>query len=246
MILGIVSSDPGLVLGIGPDDRGNGEYPVALSGRVPVLINFDNGPIQVGDRIALSTSTPGVGMKARLGDTSVGIALESYTATSTGNSIMVFMNLDFGTDVQMLAQQIASSTATSTASSILDSFATASNALSSALSTALSVITNIAQSGVHELGIAVHASLGIFDKIFAKEVHTDNLCVGTVCVTQEQFLRMIQSSGTAAAAVTAPPPAAPSAPVAPLLDTASTTVNTASTTTPPSPSIDTASSTEGV
>jgi hypothetical protein len=211
-ILGVVSSNPGLVLGIDPSGAVSGQYPIALSGRVPVHVNLDNGSIQTGDRVALSTSTPGIGMKARLGDTSVGVALESYTATSIGNSIMVFMNLNSGTDVQMLAQKLASSTATSTASSILSSFATASLALGNALSQALSAITNITQSGVRELGIAVHASLGVFDKIFAKEVHTDNLCVGNVCVTQDQFLKMIQSSGTAAAVTAPPPPITPPAP----------------------------------
>ncbi len=37
--------------------------------------------------------------------------------------------------------------------------------------------------------------LGVFNKIFASEVHTDNLCVGAVCVTEEQFLGMVQASG---------------------------------------------------
>jgi hypothetical protein len=238
-IIGIVSTAPGLTLGLGPDDSGQGAYPVALAGRVPVKISLQNGPIAVGDHITLS-SVPGIGMKADPFDPTVGIALESYTATSTGNSIMVFMNLDSGADVQMLAQKIASSTATSTASSILSGFADASIALTNALSGALSAITDIAQSGVRELGIAVHASLGIFDKIFAKEVHTDNLCVGTVCVTQDQFLKMIQSSGTAAAAPAAPPP--PSAPVAPPPPdtTASTTANVPPVASPPT---DTSSST---
>ncbi|MEO5646655.1 MAG: tail fiber domain-containing protein [Candidatus Paceibacterota bacterium] len=33
--------------------------------------------------------------------------------------------------------------------------------------------------------------------IFSKKVTTDELCVGTVCVTQQQFMQMVQKSGTA-------------------------------------------------
>ena len=226
-IIGIVSTAPGLILGLGPDDSGQGSYPIALAGRVPAKVSLENGPIAIGDHITIS-SVPGVGMRADQFDPTVGIALEPYTATSTGNSILVFMNLNAGTDVQMLAQKIASSTATSTSSSILSGFATASIALTNALSQALSAITNIAQSGVRELGVAVHASLGIFDKIFVKEVHTDNLCVGDVCVTQDQFLRMIQSSGMSAAAAAAPP-----SPVAPVEPSPGTTSSTTPTVTPP-------------
>ena len=36
---------------------------------------------------------------------------------------------------------------------------------------------------------------GITD-LFTKRIHTDELCVGTVCVTQDQFLQMVNNSGT--------------------------------------------------
>jgi hypothetical protein len=48
------------------------------------------------------------------------------------------------------------------------------------------------------------------NKLFAKEVHTDTLCVGNTCVTQEQFLAMVaassasQSSASLAPAVETP------------------------------------------
>ena len=42
-----------------------------------------------------------------------------------------------------------------------------------------------------------NATNGITD-IFAKRIHTDELCVGTVCVTQEQFLQMAQDHDVSA------------------------------------------------
>ncbi len=46
-------------------------------------------------------------------------------------------------------------------------------------------------------------------KLFAKEVHTDMLCVGSTCVTQSQFLAMVNAANQAPASA-APPPAQPS------------------------------------
>jgi|GEM_PF-1028818 len=79
-IIGVISTKPGLIMGF--DDvsltAGEGAYPVALKGRVPIKLSTENGPVVKGDRIALS-SIPGVGMKANDGDVVVGIALEDYT-----------------------------------------------------------------------------------------------------------------------------------------------------------------------
>jgi hypothetical protein len=44
------------------------------------------------------------------------------------------------------------------------------------------------------IGWLANAANGI-TKIFAKEVHTDMLCVGETCVTQEQFLAIVQAAG---------------------------------------------------
>ena len=79
-IIGVISTKPGVIMGF--DDTslvaGEGAYPVALKGRVPIKLSTENGPIIKGDRIALS-SIAGVGMKANSGDVVVGIALEDYT-----------------------------------------------------------------------------------------------------------------------------------------------------------------------
>ncbi|MGD0762464.1 MAG: immunoglobulin-like domain-containing protein [Roseiarcus sp.] len=120
-LAGVVSTNPGQVLG---DQNAVGERPIALSGRVPVKVSLQNGPTNIGDRIAVS-STPGVGMKAGAFDDSVGIALESYDGTATSSQITVFIDLQKGIDLNditlgLLGQSVfndLTSSASSTASS---------------------------------------------------------------------------------------------------------------------------------
>ena len=79
-LLGVVSTAPGMVLG-GADGATVGQTvaPVALSGRVPVSVSLGNGPINVGDRLALSSTTPGVAVKALHSGQTIGIALSAYS-----------------------------------------------------------------------------------------------------------------------------------------------------------------------
>lgn len=58
-LLGVVSTQPGLILGPKSDNA----YPIALSGRIPVKITDENGPIRVGDLLT-SSSRPGYAMRA--------------------------------------------------------------------------------------------------------------------------------------------------------------------------------------
>jgi len=100
-LAGIVSSKPGLVLK--DDDAGDTERPIALAGRVPTKVNLEGGDIHIGDRVAIS-SVPGVGKKAGISDNTVGIALENYTAMSTGNTIEVFIDLERGVDTAAIGR----------------------------------------------------------------------------------------------------------------------------------------------
>ncbi len=81
-ILGVVSTNPGIVMG--SDDTsliaGQRSYPLALSGRVPVKLSDENGPVAVGDPLTLS-SVPGIAMKATEADEIIGYALEGFTGT---------------------------------------------------------------------------------------------------------------------------------------------------------------------
>ena len=81
-VIGVISTKPGLLLGY--DDSsliaGQKGYPLALSGRVPVRLSDENGPIEPGDPLTLS-SLPGIAMKATEADMVVGYALEDYNGT---------------------------------------------------------------------------------------------------------------------------------------------------------------------
>lgn len=86
-VLGIVSTNPGMVLG---DKAGMGTpVLVALSGRVPVKVSTENGEIKAGDYLTTS-SNPGVAMKATKAGSIIGTAMMGYSNEGTG-TIMAFV-----------------------------------------------------------------------------------------------------------------------------------------------------------
>jgi len=90
--------------GQGSVDPKDNPMPVALSGRVPVKVSSENGPIAVGDPIT-SSSVAGVGMKATKPGRVVGMALEAYSnadPTAVGK-VMVFVNPHWQGNDKLLA-----------------------------------------------------------------------------------------------------------------------------------------------
>ncbi len=99
-ILGVVSKAPFQTFGKDVLKAGTHHQPVALVGRVSVKVKLDNGEINAGDLIALSTSTPGVGVKAIQSGVVIGTALNDFTADSNVDGdgvgeVMVFINLSY-------------------------------------------------------------------------------------------------------------------------------------------------------
>jgi hypothetical protein len=90
--IGVVSTNPGVTLN--SDAQTNAAhphlYPIALSGRVPVKVSTQNGPIHTGDYLAVS-STPGVAVRAVKPGLVIGQALEDYANTSATGAIMTFV-----------------------------------------------------------------------------------------------------------------------------------------------------------
>ncbi len=102
-LMGVVSTAPGLTLG-GVDGE-NMQYPVALTGRVPVKVSLINGEIKAGDLIT-SSNLAGLGMKATSSGSVIGKALEPLSieqAQACGESypnqlcgrIMVLINISW-------------------------------------------------------------------------------------------------------------------------------------------------------
>jgi hypothetical protein len=91
--------------------------PIALAGRVPVKVNLEGGLINPGDRIALS-SVPGVGKRAGLFDSSVGIAMDTYDgANADANGIgqvIIFLDIEQGVDLNSVGDVLLGTTTPNT------------------------------------------------------------------------------------------------------------------------------------
>jgi hypothetical protein len=82
-VIGIISTNPGLVAGGGNTEENNSytsQKTVALAGRVPVKVSLENGNIKKGDYLT-SSSIAGVAMKATEAGSIIGQALEDYNGT---------------------------------------------------------------------------------------------------------------------------------------------------------------------
>ncbi len=90
--LGIISTNPGLLLGEG---GGSGvPVPVALAGRVPVKVSAENGAILPGDLLT-SSSIPGVAMKATKAGLVIGQALTPFEGDGVSEVIVFVRNSYF-------------------------------------------------------------------------------------------------------------------------------------------------------
>jgi hypothetical protein len=87
-VLGVISTKPALAIGGTSGESANGK-PVALSGRVPVKISQENGPVKKGDLLT-SASAPGMAMKATKAGPILGIAMQDYNGP-TGGTAMLFV-----------------------------------------------------------------------------------------------------------------------------------------------------------
>lgn len=92
-VLGVVSTSPYQTFG--EDVLVNSVHPerIALTGRVPVKVTEENGPIRAGDRLTLSVTTRGYAMKMTYSGESIGIALED--SDEAKDKILMFVNLGY-------------------------------------------------------------------------------------------------------------------------------------------------------
>ncbi len=93
-LIGVISTDPGSLLGgfAGNQFTEEHQVAVALAGRVPVHVSTENGAIEVGDYLTIS-SVPGVARKANDGEQAIGYALEPYFGSEI-DDIQVFIQLE--------------------------------------------------------------------------------------------------------------------------------------------------------
>ncbi|MEK7107517.1 MAG: hypothetical protein AAB899_05025, partial [Patescibacteria group bacterium] len=132
----------------------------------------------------------------------------SLTASNIGANIFSLLGT---TTIDELTN--ATSTATSTTpelqiSAWAGAFADASDSLKNALK-------EFSDAVVQVFGRAIYATVGIFEKIFSKEIHTDKLCVsdgsGETCVTRAQLDSLLAGVAGAVSATSATSTASSSA-----------------------------------
>jgi hypothetical protein len=91
-MVGVVSSAPYQTMGTDIFSTAQHPEPIALAGRVPVLVTDENGKIKAGDLLTVS-STPGVAMKATKAGFTIGTALEdSNCVGDTPCKVLVMVN----------------------------------------------------------------------------------------------------------------------------------------------------------
>ena len=98
--IGVGSATPGFI-GNGPicaidDEQCDSRYGetnalIGLNGQINTWVTTENGAIQPGDPITLSTTIPGVGMKATTSAYVVGYAMESFSGDGMGK-IRIYVN----------------------------------------------------------------------------------------------------------------------------------------------------------
>jgi len=79
-LIGVVTTNPAMTF---YNNDNNDSVRLTLTGRVPVKVSTENGPITAGDYLTAS-STPGVAMKATKPGRMIGTALTSYNGNSIG------------------------------------------------------------------------------------------------------------------------------------------------------------------
>ena len=77
------------------------ERPLVLTGRVPVKIDPESGPIAPGDYLT-SSGKPGLAMKAEKPGRVLGIALEAWGLTGSSDRVLAFINPHGGVGAESL------------------------------------------------------------------------------------------------------------------------------------------------
>jgi len=99
-VLGVVATRPAMVIGSkGP--LGVNGVPVALSGRVPVKVSTENGPIKPGD-VLVAGSIPGTAMRSDKAGVMIGLALENFDQPGVG-TVTAFIKTGYYTGANLKA-----------------------------------------------------------------------------------------------------------------------------------------------
>jgi len=169
--IGVVSSAPSGTIGEDIFTKAKRPRPITLMGRVPVKVSTENGKIQPGDLLTLS-STPGVAMKATEPGRVIGVALESSEKCTqeeleTGNcKILMFINPHWSLGSLTENGSLASSGINEISDQIGE------NSLEIGI---LDQFTLAIKKALEKLGLLIENGIAKVEKIFAKEIVVEGI-----------------------------------------------------------------------
>jgi len=201
-LLGVMAQNSFSILGQGTANT----VRIGMVGRVPAIVSLENGPIHKGDKITSASSTIGVGMKAKRAGYVVGSALESFDetmcdaevkteleaagvvvpSTACVARILVALNPGFDMGIGNMIRDITAP--------ITD--------MAGAMAELASTVYEEGSEFTKMVVGQITAKVALIEKLFAKETHTQKLCVADesgaeTCITKAQLDALI--SGAAGA-----------------------------------------------
>ncbi|MDD5696401.1 MAG: hypothetical protein PHO90_00310 [Candidatus Pacebacteria bacterium] len=141
---------------------------VALAGRVPVKISSENGSIEIGDPLTSASSTLGAAMKAIGAGKILGYALEAFNASSTTSTNTILAFIN-------LQERNAGD-----------------------LTVYENNDGNLEVKTLTQNGLTTLFSLDEEGAMVVNKLKTQELCVGSVCVTENEFMQVF-GAGVASA-----------------------------------------------
>ena len=214
--LGIVSTSPGFI-GNGPicfieDINCDTEYSkynvlVAIAGQVPVRISHENGPIEVGDYLTLSSTTPGVATKLVGSGYIVGVAISKATTTEYIRPI----NPNEASTTEMVMDSVET-VSVYIKSGWREAYTEATASEGLLVPSRWASLFNFFKTIGFEVGQNfVKITNLITEKITANRVETKELCIEDVCVNKDQLASLLSSGGIVATSTQeiTPPPVTP-------------------------------------
>ncbi|MCX6780031.1 MAG: hypothetical protein NT034_02515 [Candidatus Magasanikbacteria bacterium] len=151
---------------------------VALAGRVPVKVNMASGTINPGDEIT-AADISGFATKAMEPGRILGIALTSFTGSVSAptGTIEMFVNPHWSignileTDIPEVLPDFKNNPTTT-----LDKF------------------TLVIKNSLQKLGLVIKNGIATVGELFAQKIHTNELCVGNTCVSEDQLKALLEKN----------------------------------------------------
>jgi len=198
-IIGVYSTSPGMLIGLGGVISAGGEsavaslpagkVPVALTGKVPTKVSTENGPIKAGDFLT-SSSVVGVAMKATKAGAILGQSFENYSGPGVGK-VIAFVKAGYfnGIGFDDLAQNTVSTPTVDLGSNqVASGLGFSKNVLANLVGRSASIGANRSDIVTDRLAVGLEV---ITPKITADSIHAREITVDTIRANQIEGLQLM-------------------------------------------------------